>query len=224
MSDESPTRRWPIWPFIPAAIVVVAIPSIGQIALRAGGLSSDKVIVSWLLAVAIAAGSLLALVYGFVRSLSDEAPHRWRRIRPYIATAVMVVTIPPFVWTGYVIEFTTHDLLDGKNIDLWQLAGAIAGGSLLALVYGMAHSLLVTMAIVGGTRILIHKRLDSIWASLLLGALLALIVLGIPPADLGWPFLMISGGAASALNWWIVVRPLRMRRLAHGSPPQLLPT
>jgi hypothetical protein len=123
------------------------------------------------------------------------------------------------------IEVTIRYLLGGKAIDSGQFAAAIAGGSLLALVYGIAHSLLVTTAIIGGTRLLIHKRLDSIWASLLLGTPVALIVSGIPPADGDvWPYLMIAGSVAAALNWWIVVRPLRKRRLAHGSPPQPLPT
>jgi hypothetical protein len=177
----------------------------------------------WQLAVAIAGGSLLALVYGFVRSLSDEMPTRRWRIRPFIAAAIMVVVTPSLVWVGHLVVFTIRDLLDGKTYGLWQLAAAMAGGSLIALFHGLPHSLLVTFAIVGGNRILI--RLDSIWASLLLGAPLALIVLGIVPVDRSeWPYLMIAGSAASALYWWIVVRPLRISRLAHGKPSLPSPT
>jgi hypothetical protein len=186
-------------------------------------LYGEAVHLYWL-AIAIAGASLLGIVYSFVRSLSDEMPDRRWRIRPFVAAAVMVVAIPPIAWTTTMPEMIIREFLDGKTHGLWQLAIGMAGGSLLALVYSIAHSLVITMAIVGGTRILLHKRRDSIWASLLLGAPLALIVLGIPPVDLElWPYLMIAGSAAAALNWQIVIRPLRMSRLTLGAP-QPLPT
>ena len=224
----TPDRRWPIWPFVPAAIMIVTIPpsawSGTAIEFIVREILDGEFFRLWQLAVPIAGGSLLALVYGFVRSLSDERPDRQWRIRPFVAAVVMVVAIPSLVWIGHMIEIM---ISDGKayDFDLWQLAMGIVGGSLIVLIHGLPHSLLVTIAIVGGSRILIHKRLDSIWPSLLLGAPLALIVLGMPPVGRSeWPYLMIAGSAAAALNWWIVVRPLRKRRLAHGSPPQPLPT
>ena len=224
----TPDRRWPIWPFVPAAIMIVTIPpsawSGTAIEFIVREILDGEFFRLWQLAVPIAGGSLLALVYGFVRSLSDERPDRQWRIRPFVAAVVMVVAIPSLVWIGHMIEIM---ISDGKayDFDLWQLAMGIVGGSLIVLIHGLPHSLLVTIAIVGGSRILIHKRLDSIWPSLLLGAPLALIVLGMPPVGRSeWPYLMIAGSAAAALNWWIVVRPLRKRRLAHGSPPQPPPT
>ena len=224
----TPGRRWPIWPFVPAAIMIVTIPpsawSGTAIEFIVREILDGEFFRLWQLAVPIAGGSLLALVYGFVRSLSDERPDRQWRIRPFVAAVVMVVAIPSLVWIGHMIEIM---ISDGKayDFDLWQLAMGIVGGSLIVLIHGLPHSLLVTIAIVGGSRILIHKRLDSIGPSLLLGAPLALIVLGMPPVGRSeWPYLMIAGSAAAALNWWIVVRPLRKRRLAHGSPPQPLPT
>ena len=224
----TPGRRWPIWPFVPAAIVIVILaPSAWSgtaIEFIVREILDGEFFRLWQLAVPIAGGSLLALVYGFVRSLSDERPDRQWRIRPFVAAVVMVVAIPSLVWIGHMIEIM---ISDGKayDFDLWQLAMGIVGGSLIVLIHGLPHSLLVTIAIVGGSRILIHKRLDSIGPSLLLGAPLALIVLGMPPVGRSeWPYLMIAGSAAAALNWWIVVRPLRKRRLAHGSPPQPLPT
>jgi hypothetical protein len=220
----TPARRWPIWPFVPAAIVVVVIAPAAwsgiAIEFIVRELLDGEYFRLWQLTVPIAGGSLLALVYGFVRSLPDERPNRWWRIRPFIGAVVMVVAIPSLVWIGHTVEIM---MSDGKayNFDLWQLAVGIVGGSLITLIHGLPHSLLVTTAIVGGSRILIHKRHDSIWASLLLGAPLALIVLGMPPVGLGeWPYLMIAGSAASALHWWIVIRPLRIRRLANGSPAQ----
>lgn len=225
MSHEA--RRWPIWPFVPAAILVATIPPI----LWSG--TAVKIIVRefldgeayrlWQLAVAIVGISLLALVYGFVRSLSDKRPGRWWRLRPFIAAGVMVVAIPSLAWIGHSIGTM---LLEGMpyDPDLWQFVAGMVGGSLITLVYGLPHSLLITTAIVGGTRILIHKRLDSIWASALLGAPLGLIVLGTPPVDPETlPYLMVAAGAASALNWWIVVRPFRLARLAHGQPPRSSP-
>lgn len=217
----TPDRRWPIWPFVPAAITIATIPPILWIGTVIESKWRDLLYAEaaglYRLTIAIAGGSLLVLVYSFVRSLSDEMPDRRWRIRPFIAAAIMVFAIPPIFMNASLIVITVSYLPDGKFIGLWQLVTGIAGGSLLALVYGIAHSLVVTMAIVGGTRILIHKHFDSVWASLLLGAVLGLIVLDTPPLELElWPYLMIAGGAASALNWWIVVRPLRISRLAHG--------
>jgi hypothetical protein len=221
----TPARRWPIRPFIPAAIAAVTIPPIVWIGTVIGSkrrdlLYAEAVHLYWL-AIAIAAASLLALVYSFVHSLSDETPDRRWRIRPFIAAAIMVFAIPPIVMTASLIEYLILDPLDGKSIGLWQFVGGIAAGSVLSIVYGVAHSLVITMAIVSGTRILIHKHFDSVWASLLLGAVFGLIVLGTPPLELElWPYLMIAGGGASALNWWVVVRPLRISRFARGNPPR----
>jgi hypothetical protein len=227
MPDATPARRWPIWPFVPAAIVIATIPPIlwtgTVIPFMVREFLDGNAVGLYQLATAVTGGSLLALVYGFVRSLSDGTPERWWRIRPFIAAVVMVVAIPSLVWIGHLVEIM---ILDGTTYDpdLWQLAKGIVGGSLITLIYGLPHSLLVTTAIVGGTRILIHRRLDSIWASLLLGAPLGLIVLGTPPVEReSLPYLMIAAGAASALNWWIVVRPLRISRLAHGKPPRPSP-
>jgi hypothetical protein len=223
----TPARQWPIWPFVPAAITVGVLAPIAwsgtavEFILREflGG----ELYRLWRLAVPITGGSLLVLLYGFVRSLPEERPNRWWRIRPFIAAGVMVVAIPSLFWTSSIVEIMNSDGM-AYDIDLWRLVGGIAGGSLIALIYGLPHALLVTIAIVGASRLLIHRHLDSVWASLLLGAPLALIVLGIPPVegDL-WPYLVIAGSGASALHWWIVVRPFRMRRLMHGAPPQPLP-
>jgi hypothetical protein len=225
----TPARRWPIWPFVPAAIVIAVLAPTAW-----SGTAVEFIVRKfldgeffrlWQLAVPIAGTSLLALVYGFVRSLSDEKPDRRWRFRPYVAAGAMVIAIPSLFWIGHMIEIAITD--DGMtyDIDLCQLAMGIVGGSLIVLIHGLPHTLLVTIAIIGGSRILIHKRLDSIWPSLLLGALLAQIVLGVPPVGRSdWPYLMVAGSVAAALNWWIVVRPLRKRRLAHGSPPQPLPT
>jgi hypothetical protein len=223
----TPVRRWPVWPFVPAAITVSVLAPIAwsdtAIEFVVREFLGGELFRLWRLTVAITGCSLLALVYGFVRSLPDERPNRRWRNRPFIAAGVMVIVIPSLFWTGSMIEIAiTNDM--NYEIGLQQLARGIAGGSLIALIYGLPHSLLVTIAIVGGSRLLIHGNLDSIWASLLLGVPLALIALGILPVEREmWPYLMIAGGGASALHWWMVVRPLRMRRPTHGAPPQPLP-
>jgi hypothetical protein len=224
----TPARRWPIWPFVPAAIVVGILAPVAwsstAIEFIVRELLDGKLYRLWQLAVPIIGSSLLMLLYGFVRSLPNERPNRRWRIRPFIAAGVMVVVIPSLFWTGSMIEIAISNDMN-YEIGLWQLASGILGGSLITLIYGLPHSLLVTTVIVGGNRILIHGRLDSVWPSLLLGAPLALIVLGILPVEWSmWPYLAIAGSGASALHWWIVVRPLRMRRLVHGAPPQPLPT
>lgn len=217
MAEGEFRHSWPIWPFIPGAIVVVAIPLTIWI---------DTVIGSgvpaflyewgyrlWQVATVALGTSLVALLYGFVRSLSGRISDRRWRFRPFIAAAVMVPAIPSIVWTACVIEFLIRDALSGKAPGALELLKAIAGGSILSIIYGFPHALLVATAIVGGSCFMIHKRLDTIWASLLLGAGLGLIGLGMPPVDPElWPYLMIAGSGASALFWRIAVQPLRLVR------------
>jgi hypothetical protein len=226
MAEREPGRRWPIWPFIPAVIMVVAIPLTVWIDDMAG-LGVRAFLYSWggrlwQIATVVFGTSLVALLYGFVRSLLGEISDRRWRLRPFIAAAFMVFAIPSIAWTAYAIEFLARDAMTGKALGALDVIKAIAGGSLLAIIYGFPHALLVATAIVGGNCCLIHKRLDTIWASTFLGAGLGLIVLGMPPIDPGlWPYLMIAGGGASALFWRIVVHPLRIARRKDlgASPP-----
>ncbi len=217
MAERELRRRWPIWPFIPAAIVVVAIPltvwidTVTGLGLRTylSGWGSRL----WQLATLVFGTSLVALLYGFVRSVSGEISDRRWRFRPFIAAVFIVFAIPSITWTAYAIEFLTRDAMAGKAHGVLDVIKGIAGGSLLSIIYGFPHALLVATAIVGGSCCLIHKRLDTIWASLFLGAGLGLIVLGMPPVDPElWPHLMIAGGSASVLFWRIVVHPLRIVR------------
>lgn len=154
-------------------------------------------------------------------------------MRPIIAALLMVILIPPIVWIGLAAEYTVKDLSGGRPMEMWELIETLAGGSILALVLGMKESLLGTLAIVGGSRLLIWWKLDSIWASLLLGGLIGLTVFDAPSVLLGldkgmtlaeavadrtwqacWPYFGAAAAAASALNWRIVIRPLRQSRLA----------
>jgi hypothetical protein len=154
-------------------------------------------------------------------------------MRPIIAALLMVIVIPPIVWIGLAAEYTVKDLSGGRHVEVWELIETLAGGSILALVLGFKESLLGTLAIVGGSRLLIRWKLDSMGASLLLGGLIGLTVFDAPSVLLGldkgmtlaqavagrtwqgcWPYFGVAAAAASALNWRVVIRPLRQSRLA----------
>jgi len=152
-------------------------------------------------------------------------------MRPVIAALLMVMLIPPMVWIGLAVEYTIKDILDGRHVGVRQLIEALAGGSIIALFLGFKESLLGTLTIVGGSRLLIRWKLDSIWTSLLLGGLIGLTVFDAPSVlldlDKGmtlaqaiadrtwqgcWPYFGAAAASASALNWQIVIRPLRQLR------------
>jgi hypothetical protein len=154
-------------------------------------------------------------------------------MRPVIAALLIIVLIPPMVWIGLAVEFTIKDLLGGQHVGARQLIETLAGGSIIALFFGFKESLLGTLAIVGGSRLLIRWKLDSIGASLLLGGLIGLTVFDAPSVLLGldrgktlaqaiadrtwqgcWPYFGVAAAAASAVNWRIVIRPLRQSRQA----------
>jgi len=154
-------------------------------------------------------------------------------MRPIIAALLMVILIPPIVWIGLAAEYTVKDLSGGQHVEMWDLIETLAVGSILALILGFKESLLGTLAIVGGSRLLIRWKLDSMGASLLLGVLIGLTVFDAPSVLLGldkgmtlaqavadrtwqgcWPYFGVAAAAASALNWRIFIRPLRQSRLA----------
>ena len=153
-------------------------------------------------------------------------------MRPVIAAFLLVIVIPPIAWSGLAIERTIADLLNGRHVGVWNLIRVLFGGSIVALFLGFMESLLGTLAIVGGSRLLIRWRFDSVWPSLLLGVMVGLTVFDALSVLLGldkgktlaqavadrtwqgcWPYFGIAAGVASILNWHIVIRPLRLSRL-----------
>jgi hypothetical protein len=165
--------------------------------------------------------------------IRNEILDRRRRMRPFVAALLMLIAIPPIVWTGLAAEFTIRDLSMGRDFGFWDLMNHVASGSILAIIIGFKESLLGTLAIVGGSRLLLRWRFDAIWVSLLLGALVGLTVFDAPSVLLGldlgkspaqaiadrtwqgcWPYFGIAATMAAALNWWIVIRPKRNERRA----------
>lgn len=153
--------------------------------------------------------------------------------REMVALLLMTPLTPIIVAFLASVTLAFQQAVERGHFDLWALTKVVAITSLAAVFAGFGESLLGSFVIVVLGGILARLRIDSIWVSLVLGALVGLTVPDAPSVLLGiahgqswhdaiahrtwrgfWPFFGIAATMMSLLCWKIAIRPRRMERLA----------
>jgi hypothetical protein len=156
-----------------------------------------------------------------------------RPLAPEIIAVLILTPLTPFLVTLLAGIVIGHAVESG-HFKLWGFIKFIAFTSAIAVFAGIRESFLGSPVIVSLGGVLARFRIDSLWVSLILGAVVGLTVPDAPSVLLDiadgqswqeaithrtwrgfWPFFGIVASMMSLLNWRMTIRPRRLERLAQ---------
>jgi hypothetical protein len=154
--------------------------------------------------------------------------------REVVAVLVMTPLTPVTVMLLVSLAAGVRQFVERGHLEVWGFLGFTTFTTALAVFVGFKESLLGSLVIVALSRLLARYRIDSLWASLMLGVIVGLTVPDAPSVllDLAqgkswqeaiaertwrgfWPFFGVAAAMMGLVSWRIAIRRRRMERLAQ---------